>query len=107
MLIKPKLCYLDAPVGHNSLKLFSYGNVSLEVVDTFIYLGVNLSCNASFNKVQKHLSGQASKALYSLNSLFHSTCLYIQNKLKLFDVLVLPIINYGREVWGFHKKPRY
>ena len=60
-----------------------YGNISLEVVDTFIYLGVNLSCNASFYKAQKHLSGQASKVLYSLNSLFDSTCLCIEDKLKV------------------------
>ena len=72
-------------------------------MDTFIYLGVNLSCNTSFYKAPKHLSGQASKALYSLNSLFDSTCLCIQDKLKLFDALVLPMMNYGSEVWGFHK----
>ena len=72
-------------------------------MDTFIYLGVNLSSNASFYKAQKHLSGQASKTLYSLNSIFDSTCLCIQDKLKLFDALVLPIMNYGSEVWGFHK----
>ena len=80
-----------------------YGNKSLEVVDTSIYLGVNLSCNASFYKAQKHLSGQASITLYSLNSLFDSNCLCIQDKLKLFDALVLPIMNYGSKVWGFHK----
>ena len=64
---------------------------------------MNLSCNASFYKAQKHLSGQASEALYSLNSLFDSTCLCIQDRLMLFDALVLPIINYGSEEWGFHK----
>ena len=79
-----------------------YDNERLEVVDTFIYLGVNLSSNASLYKAQKHLSEQASRALYSLNSLFESTHLGIQDKLKLFDALVSPIMNYGSEVWGFH-----
>ena len=77
-------------------------NERLEVVDTFIYLDFNLSSNASFYKAQKHLSEKASRALYSLKSLFESTHLGIQDKLKLFDALVSPIMNYGSEVWGFH-----
>ena len=76
---------------------------SLEVVDTFTYLDVHLSSNGSFCKAQKHLSEHASTALYSLNSLYDNTCLCMQGKLKLFDSFVLPIMNYGSEVCGFHK----
>ena len=79
-----------------------YDGTQLEIVDSFIYLGVRLSSNGSFFKAQKHLSEQASKALYSLNSLFDKTCLCIEDKLRLFDALILPIMNYGCEVWGFH-----
>ena len=79
-----------------------YNNEQLEVVDSFIYLGVTLSFNGLFYKAQKHLSEQASRALYSLNSLFQSTQLCIQDKLKLFDALVSPIMNYGCGIWGFH-----
>ena len=52
-----------------------YDGTQLEIVESFIYLGVILSSNGSFFKTQKHLSEQASKALYSLNSLFDKTCL--------------------------------
>ena len=48
------------------------------------------------------MSEQASRALYSLNGVFDSSHLCIQDKLKLFDALVSPIMNYGSEVWGFH-----
>ena len=37
-----------------------------------------------------------------MNSLFDKTSLCIEDKIKLFDALVLPILNYGCEVWGFH-----
>ena len=39
-----------------------YDGTQLEVVDTFIHLGMRLSSNGSFNKAQNHLSEQTSKA---------------------------------------------
>ena len=45
------------------------------------------------------------KALFSLNSLFNIVPLEISEKLKLFDVMVAPILNYGSEIWGFHNAP--
>ena len=88
--------------NRHQLFVVYYDGTQLEVVDTFIYLGVRLSSNGSFYKAQKHLSAQASKALYSLNSLFNKTCLCVEDKLKLFDFLILSNMNYGSEVWGFH-----
>ena len=66
------------------------------------YTSTPVSSSGSFYKAQKHLSEQASKALYSLNCLFDKTSLCTEDKIKLFDALVLPILNYGCEVWGFH-----
>ena len=43
-------------------------------------------------KPKKHLSTQASKALYSLSHIFDGNELCISDKLKVFDSLVLPIL---------------
>ena len=80
-----------------------YANVKLKVVKSFNYLGVTINSNGNFYKTQKTLSIQASKALFSLNSLFNIVSLNISEKLKLFDSMVSPILHYGAEVWGFHK----
>lgn len=72
-----------------------YGNVRLDVVRNFIYLGVNVTSNGNFSHAQKHLSEQASKALYSLGLIFDTNELCVNDKLKLFDSLILPILNYG------------
>jgi hypothetical protein len=48
------------------------------------------------------VSEQASKALFSLYRLFDHVILTIADKLKLFDCMILPILNYGCEMWGFH-----
>ena len=78
-----------------------YDGSILENVRNFIYLGVNVSCNGNFFQAQKHLSEQASKALYALSNILNDDVLLVQDKLKLFDSIILPILMYGSEIWGF------
>ena len=52
---------------------------------------------------QKSLSEQAKRALFSLNSLFDTVSLGIEEKITLFESMINPIMNYACEVWGFHK----
>ena len=80
-----------------------FDEILLESVNNFIYLGVNVSSNGKFFQVQKHLSEQATKAMFALKNLFDNKLLCIEDKLKLFDSLVQPILMYGSEIWGFHK----
>ena len=58
--------------------------------------------NGNFYKANKTLSNQPMKALFSLNKLFDTISLDILDKIELFDSLVIPILNYGVEVWQFH-----
>ena len=80
-----------------------YNNQVLKVVKCFTYLGVNLSSNGNFNKSQKSLSEQSLKGLFSLNSVFDMISSDISDKVRLFDSMILPILCYGSELWGFHK----
>lgn len=79
-----------------------YDNEKLKNVGKFTYLGVTLSANGKVYQAQKTLSEQAMKALFSINSLFDSVAMNIPEKLKNFDSMVLPILCYGSEIWGFH-----
>ena len=81
---------------------FYYNNFELAIVNTFSYLGIVFSTGGSFSECQKTLSGQATKAIFQLNSyLYHLTNITPKHKLELFDKLVAPILNYGSQVWGF------
>lgn len=80
-----------------------YDGHKLDVVKKFTYLGVAISQNGTYLQSQKQLSEQALRALYSLNRLFDVISLDIRDKLKLFDAMISPILNYGCEVWGFHR----
>ena len=62
-----------------------------------------MSSNGNFHQTQKSLSEQSLKGLFPLNSVFDMISLDISDKVRLFDSMVLPILCYGSEVWGFHK----
>ena len=78
-----------------------YNNNRRTVVQTFTYLGVTLSYNGLCYQSQKALANQSLKSLFALNSIFDTVALETTDKIKLFDSLVAPILNYSSEVWGF------
>ena len=81
---------------------FYYNGQQLEIVNKFRYLGVVFTVGGSFSEAQNTLVGQAQKAIFQLNKyLYKFTFLSPRHKLDLFDKLILPILNYGGEVWGF------
>ena len=80
---------------------FTLDNIPLEVVFNFIYLGVAFNFNSKFMKRNKNLINSARKAMYSvINKAFHLH-LDIESQLDLFNSLVLPILIYCSEVWGY------
>ena len=82
--------------------IFTFDNREIEVVSKFNYLGVVFTTGGSFVETHNALSGQAMKAIFKLKSyLYKFTNLSIVHMLDLFDKLILPILNYGSEVWGF------
>lgn len=81
---------------------FSYDGTDIEIVKSFTYLGIVFTQGGSFNEAQHTLAGQAQKAIFKLNKyLYKFTSITVKHRLELFDKLVLPILNYCAEVWGF------
>ena len=83
---------------------FTYDNHPLEIVSNFIYLGINFSTTGSFICTQKTLAGQAKKAMFSLNQ-YRSSFVEMNPhvSMELFDKLIVPILLYGSELWGFNE----
>ena len=50
----------------NNIPTFKFGNIDLEQVEDYIYLGICFNWNWSFVKAKKLLHDKASKAMYSL-----------------------------------------
>ena len=83
----------------NNIPTFKFGNIDLEQVDDYIYLGICFNWNGSLAK--KLLHDKASKAMYSLIQKGRRLNLPTDIMLKLFDSCVEPILLYGCEVWGY------
>ena len=83
---------------------FFYNEQQVEIVNKFRYLGITFTVGGSLSEAQITLAGQDQKAIFQLNKyLYKFTFLPPRHKLDLFDKLILPILNYGSEVWGFSK----
>ena len=80
---------------------FKLGEDTLEIVDTFKYLGIQFSYNGKFTYAIKDLCSMAERAMYSLYKKARSLQLPIDIQFNLFDRVVAPIMLYSCEVWGF------
>lgn len=80
---------------------FKLDGTSLEIVDSYTYLGLLLNYNGSFVCAKKKLVEQSQKALFAVYTKIRNLHLPIDLQLKLFDYLVEPILLYGSEIWGF------
>ena len=84
--------------------VFMYGDINLEIVKKFNYLGIVFTPGGSFSEAQAILSGQALKAILPMNRYLNNFVhLKPSHILDLFDKLISPILNYGSEVWGYAK----
>ena len=81
---------------------FIFDNTVLEIVGKFTYLGVVFTSGGSFTEAQNTLAGQARKALFIVEKyIYKFTTLSTSHTIDLFDKLILPVLNYCSEVWGF------
>ena len=81
---------------------FSIDNKSLEIVNSYKYLG-HVLCNSKniHKEMYTHLATQAQKATYALKENTRSTVGYLPPKLnmKMFDTHILPVLEYNSEIW--------
>ena len=80
---------------------FKYENVNLDIVDNFKYLGITLKFNGNFDLCKKENRDKGIRSMFALLSKGRSLGLPIDIKLELFDKIVMPVLLYGCEIWGF------
>jgi len=81
----------------------SFEGHAIECVDEFKYLGMHIHSTHSFCAAATHRATAGSKALHGARR--RAAELGIQDPLtliRLFDVMVNPVLSYGAELWGPH-----
>ena len=74
--------------------VFNFGNHVLETVDSYNDLGLSFNYNRKFKQTKNDLLVGGTRAMFTV------LCKARSFNLKLFDVLVVPVIIYGCEVWS-------
>ena len=79
-----------------------YKNQHLETVKQFKYLGLVFGSSGKFAKCIQNLVDQGNRALFCLKQIIHNNSEIMPNtQLILYNSLVVPVISYGCEIWGF------
>ncbi|KAK6191078.1 hypothetical protein SNE40_002826 [Patella caerulea] len=78
-----------------------YGSKPLEVVSFYKYLGVMFTPKLCWSLATTTLAQQATKASNMLKAFVSKCPVSVQDSLFLFDRMILPILTYGCEIWGF------
>ena len=81
--------------------VFKLGSKTVKVVDEYVYLGTTFNFNGKFSKAIKKQINQARKAMFSLLTKSRRLSLPVDIQIELFEKIVLPILLYGSEVWGY------
>ena len=76
-------------------------NMELEIVSEFIYLGTMFQRTGSFRKNLINLAEKASKAMYDILNKGRVHNLSVSCQLDLFDKIIIPMLTYGSEIWGY------
>ena len=80
---------------------FTLNNKVLDIVDNFEYLGVTFSRTGTLKKCRDDRYKKAQRAMFSLLKNIRLKQLPIDVQLQLYDSVVLPVLLYGCEIWGF------
>ena len=80
---------------------FTLNNKVLDILDDFKYLGATFSRTGTFKKCRDDRYKKAQRAIFSLLKNIRLKQLPIDVQLQLFDSVVLPVLLYGCEIWGF------
>ena len=79
---------------------FCIGNRTIEVVDTYQYLGINLKPSGSLQFAVSELFDKASRAWYAIsNVLYKHKRLETSRAFQLFDSLIKPVALFSSEFW--------
>ena len=77
---------------------------NLETMNQFRYLGIVLGSSGSFTDTVADLTDKGNRALFGLKRILtKNPYISLPLQIELFDTLILPVLSYSCEIWGFRE----
>ena len=103
-LAKTKIMVFKAGGYLSKAEKWFFNGKRVEVVSYYKYLGIMFSCRLIWSMATKTLAQQSRKAFMGIVKATRKIGMLPHNTFfKIFDTMILPILTYGSEVWGFEK----
>lgn len=80
---------------------FLYNGNEIEIVKEFKYLRVIFPRTDSFYSTRKYVVTRATRVMYAIIEKSRELNVSIDCQLDMFDKMIVPILLYGSESWGF------
>ena len=79
-----------------------YQGKPIEVVSAYKYMGLLFTPKLVWTRAKENLVDKANKAVITIKIIQNKLwSLSVHDSLKLFDTMIVPILCYGSEIWGF------
>lgn len=99
---KTKVIHFRKPRVRQSTAVFKLGSDALQYVDTYKYLGVELTEHLDFSHTAEVLSKSAGRAQGAITAKYKKMDgMGVDSYKKLFDTCVTPVLHYSAGIWGF------
>ena len=99
---KSKIVHFRGKPVRRSNFMFQFGQSNFEYVCKYKYLGILLDEFMDFNSCASHLADSASRVLGAVIAKFRQfRNVGFKTFDKLYKAMVVPVMDYGSEVWGF------
>ena len=98
---KTKIIKFEKRKSNQEEPEFLLNDQRVEMVESYVYLGTTFSCNGKYKEAIKKQIVQAQRALFVIKVKKELYNLPIDIMFDLFDKMILPILLYGCEVWGY------
>ena len=83
---------------------FSLDRKTIDMVQSYCYLGIDISASGSFGQAISNLNDKAGKAMFPLIDTIFKFDLNIKKSIDLFHRLIAPIVIYGCEIWSTYSQ---
>ena len=102
---KTKIIRFAKRKSHNPNNQYNFwlNGEKVELVDDYVYLGTTVSYNGKYKKAIEKQVTHAKRALFGLKSKKKRYDLPLDIMMELFDKMILPILLYGCETWGYEE----